>query len=375
MAPSARPRSLLQQKEKARKMKLRKAEKTQRCTCVTCLYTRKIRRRTQRGFRENKEVDWLLKRFRLYHERDKWFDIMYAAIRHCEGSPWNHLSKASTKNFRELFSRCNFDLAFHEEARFFASERDPEAADVTAVLDHTLVETAMENGIYWSGKHGTYGLKFAIVITMQGTIIRVVGPVIGRVHDFKHCKFPEMMGFPLLRHYENDVILADSGYQGVTGPHVLVPFKKSKNKRRTPAQSLFNRRFNRYRARVEHTIGCLKQRFKLFSKTSIVHRPTRNTDGQYAQDDVMIGCFFKLACLLQSRASIIANRRYQKYATCNSAFWRDRASRLPKHLPAFPVRGAPCGCKCFPQMSYEDGYAEIFSKMAENGEDFPVLQD
>lgn len=368
------------EKHRVNKIKRRLELKTDRCNCAVCNYTRKIRRRRTRKFRDEEEIDWALKCLKLYHDggRDKWFEVMYSAIKYVEGTTWRHLPSASARKFTDMFSLVNFDKAFNENARFTPTEREPDAPEITAIFDHTFIECANTNGMYWGGHHKAYGLKFLIVITPQGSIIRVVGPIVARITDFTHCKLPEVGGAPVVNHFENDVFLADSGYQGSFEKHVFVPIKKNQGvlnsntnlKERTEEQQQYNKRLDRFRARVEHSIGCMKQRFTLFSKRSIVQRD-KVVDGRRVQDDFLIGCFFKLACLLHSRQCILSNRKYPKYATCNSSFWQKKVSRVPKHLPPLLPKGDPCTCDCFPRKGYAEVYDTLFDTMIANGEQLP----
>ncbi len=105
---------------------------------------------------------------------------------------------------------------------------------------------------YQSGKHRKFGVKYLVCITLQGTIVRVVGPFAGSTHDFRCMKTEQMNGCPLTTQYANDQWIADGGYQGVNADHVATPVRRNPGQELTPQQEVFNNIIQRYRARVEH---------------------------------------------------------------------------------------------------------------------------
>lgn len=220
--------------------------------------------------------------------------------------------------------------AFNPEIRWQVSETEDNLPGFTALLDHTFCQMNTKDPFYRSGKHDKHGVKYLVLTTLQGTIINVVGPFPGSRHDFRCMKTSVINGSPV-PHYVNDKWLADSGYQGANAVHVLVPWKRDQNcEELLPMHAKTNEIIQRFRARIEHTFGCTKNRFFLFGMKSRLKSADKH------------GQLFKLACLGQNILQQAANRVYKKYDSCfNKQIVHGR--RLRK-----VVRGNACPCLIFP---------------------------
>lgn len=80
----------------------------------------------------------------------------------------------------------------------------------------------------------------------------------GSTHDYKLFKNSNNFINP------NDIILADSGYQGLQKIHknTIIPIKKNKNKRLSKEDKVHNHDLSKIRIRIEHVFSWLK-RFKI----------------------------------------------------------------------------------------------------------------
>jgi hypothetical protein len=310
-----------------------------RCTCDKCKRRSAARKRHQRAA-ERSVFTFLLQRLKLDVSQQP---AIKDAIAMCKSAK---LDAKRIAELRRVLIRCEDTLnttAFDEFMRFQPCERDPLQPHVVALFDHTLVQTSARDAKYCSGKHNMQGIKFLVVTSIQGTILRVVGPVPGSVHDYTHCKFDEVGGHPLPVHLENECCLADLGYVGCGGKHVRLPEKKPCNQDYTEEQNLWNRTIAKFRARVEHTFACFKRRFSFFAAK--IHL-FRTSNGQREQDDQLIGCLFKLACLYQAFTMHNGNVAFSKYQTCCNSYFREH----DKH-PKYPDLGKLCNCRVFPTLN------------------------
>lgn len=272
---------------------------------------------------------------------------MQLALDFCEGVPLKKL-KQPQQTFEYLAEQTltTIDSAFCEKWRFEPCEREASSTELTAIFDHTLVETGTTDPAYWSGKHGAHGVKFLTVTTLQGTVINVIGPIPARAHDYKHCT---MIGHVFNVPNTADKLVADLGYIGSDTRTVITPFRATKFGLH-PLRNKFNKRVAVYRARVEHTFANIKRRFTAFAGSSAtsLRRP-----GNQIQSDRVIGFLFKLACLAHSHHAHFGNRAFSKYRTCCNRYWRTH-STAPNYPPAgdvvfgtniFPTAEAVCAAK------------------------------
>jgi len=103
--------------------------------------------------------------------------------------------------------------------------------------------------IFFSGKKKKHTIKYEIGVNIiNGFIHWIWGPVPGTIHDFK---IVELSGI-VESLEENERILGDKAYVG--NDCIITPLKKPQ----TEIEFAFNSVINRWREKVEHTIGRLK---------------------------------------------------------------------------------------------------------------------
>lgn len=90
----------------------------------------------------------------------------------------------------------------------------------------------------------------------------------GSVHDFKLCKESLLLLYVL-----SVMILADSGYQGISEYHAcsLIPIKKKKNQELSDAEKSFNKELSRRRIVIEN----INAKIKVFKIMSYPYRNRR----------------------------------------------------------------------------------------------------
>jgi hypothetical protein len=255
-------------------------------------------------------------------------NVIAAALKQAKGcSPRDSGMAKQVNEMLKSIEPALDNVAFNPEIRWQLQEREDHLPQYTAIMDHTFCEIATKDPNMRSGKHEKYGVKYFVMTTLQGTIFKVIGPFPGIRHDFRTLKSTVVGGSPV-PHYENDRWLADGGYQGSNAQHVLVPFKAKENEKVVGEMAECNEIIQHFRARVEHTFGCTKNRFFLFARKARTRSFAKH------------GQLFKLACLAQSILQQHANRVCKKYDACHNP----QRGKLSDLCP----RGNGCTCNIFP---------------------------
>lgn len=106
---------------------------------------------------------------------------------------------------------------------------------------------------WYSGKKKRHTIKAEIITTEAGRIVSVSKSAPGTVHDITIRR----RGPPLPK---NARIYADSGYQGYQNDHpsLEIPYKSSKKHPLTKDEKEYNHALSRFRVRIEHSIGRMK---------------------------------------------------------------------------------------------------------------------
>ena len=115
-------------------------------------------------------------------------------------------------------------------------------------------------------------MKTQLLVSLESQVIYGIGSAKGKTHDFKMLKDSEL-------HIPSGVrILADSGYQGIKDIHVSsrIPIKKTKGKKLTKRQKLYNHLLSKKRIIVENMI----RRCKIFRITKNVYRGKHKNHGK-----------------------------------------------------------------------------------------------
>lgn len=335
-------------------------QKKDRCTCRKCMDGHNERKRASYAF--NKTLyDTLVVKLGLTAAD---IPVLRSLVSHLEGTPLKHCARA--REHKKLLQRIagKLDSPFRECWRFQECEREPTFRPSTAIFDHTEIELVWKDDAYKSRKGFGYTMKFLCAVTMQGAIIRVVGPFPGRMHDFQTCKFPAFDGNLFHAHFSFERWLADGGYVGVRGDHVLVPHKKPPKKPMPQGDDDYNKDFAKLRARVEHTFACFKGRFRMFAS------PIRE------KDPIVISQMFKLAAMIHGLDTHAQNKTFSKYRTCNNIWWREH-DHHPDYTAVYgdettasgevrPLRKPrPCNCRSFPSLGdASEKIKEKYSKAA-----------
>lgn len=111
---------------------------------------------------------------------------------------------------------------------------------------------------YFSRKH-IYSLKVQCVCDRHLRIRHLVLGYPGSVHDARIYNNCDLAKNPNKFFSENQWIAGDSAYK-LTGT-VITPFRVNASSGTEERRMKFNRQFSRYRIRIEHTYGLLKERF------------------------------------------------------------------------------------------------------------------
>ena len=142
-------------------------------------------------------------------------------------------------------------------------EAEPLLWRVVGIVDATELEVGRprsndEQRQFYSGKKKKHTVKFQVVVRpVGGRIMHVFGPEPGSIHDirvFDRSGVADMM-------HRREVILADSGYQGLESRNVncVIPRKKPRNSERSEEDSAYNTMISRHRVLVENVIGLVKE--------------------------------------------------------------------------------------------------------------------
>lgn len=146
---------------------------------------------------------------------------------------------------------------------------------------------------HFSGKKRCHTIKTEVILNSENKIVHVSESVPGTKHDFQLRK--ESLKIP-----DKDVILADSGYQGLQKIHknTYLPYKQLPGARLTDEQRSYNRELGRDRIAVEHKFAEMKT-FKILSYTY------RNKKRRYNEKFRIIAGIVNLKCEMRgvSRAS------------------------------------------------------------------------
>jgi hypothetical protein len=110
------------------------------------------------------------------------------------------------------------------------------------------------NGRSKENTYGKYGIKYTVFCQITtGEICAVMGPEPGRISDIQGLRNGETIG--ILSELNDDIILADKGYQG--HPKCLTPVKGT-------CISPYDEVFNEILASVRILVECVIQRLKIF---------------------------------------------------------------------------------------------------------------
>lgn len=316
-------------------------QKKRGCTCRKCMDNHNTRKRASYSFNKNLYTT-LLPILRLQAAD---IPVLRSLVLHLEGTPLKLCPRA--REHKKLLERITIPLEspFREHWRLQPCEREPTFKPATAVFDHTEIQVVWKDKAYKSRKGFGYTMKFLCVITMQGTIMRVIGPFPGRMHDFQTCKLPGFDGNLLHHHFTFERWFADCGYYGVRDSHVLLPHKKPKNQPLPQEHELYNARHSRLRARVEHTFACFKRRFKMFASPIAEKNP------------LVISGMFKLAALIHGLDNHEQNVKSGKYRRCGNRYWKthdehpDYTDVLELDEESGKLQAIPCNCKTFPNIN------------------------
>lgn len=137
----------------------------------------------------------------------------------------------------------------------------PDFADVvTDATEQQRQRPTRRQRRWYSGKKKRHTIKTQITANTQGKVLQVSGSYPGRVHDYRIFRHEGTAGAlpPACFHF------ADLGYDGAYGDYpdrtMILPFKRRRNHRRlTPFERRFNRWQARVRIRVEHVLSRMKK--------------------------------------------------------------------------------------------------------------------
>lgn len=178
---------------------------------------------------------------------------------------------------------------------------------VVAIIDGTLQKNARpvyNQRLGFNGWKCMHCLKYHAVLSPDGLVIHVYGPVDGRRHDetvFKQSGLSDL----LEKHFwsptgEPLYLYGDLGYS--VGPHILCPFKGPVL---TPEQKAFNYRMSRVREPVEWIFKEVNQQFEFL-------------DFSRSQKILLTPCalFYMVALLLCNAHTILHNPQIPQYFSC-----------------------------------------------------------
>jgi len=132
-------------------------------------------------------------------------------------------------------------------------------------------ETQKKQRAYYSGKKKRHTLKTQVIVTPTGTILIVkIGK--GKTHDFKLFKQSKEA-----KRVSGKVVLADSGYQGITKicKNAVTPYKRKKNTPVTLEQKQANNNLSSKRIIIEQ----INAKIKTFKITKYPYRNRRKRFG------------------------------------------------------------------------------------------------
>ncbi|BET37608.1 transposase family protein [Spiroplasma ixodetis] len=103
-----------------------------------------------------------------------------------------------------------------------------------------------------------FSIKFEIIYDFFNKKIVDIFADNGKVHDFQILKNSN------LEFSEKTIIIGDLGYQGIQNiyKNTISPIKKTKNKKLTKQEKIYNKIISKIRIKVEHVFVLLK-RFKI----------------------------------------------------------------------------------------------------------------
>ncbi|KIJ25049.1 hypothetical protein M422DRAFT_145348, partial [Sphaerobolus stellatus SS14] len=141
---------------------------------------------------------------------------------------------------------------FTSFARAFTAKGSP-FPFLAGLIDGTLQKNARpvhNQHLLYNGWKRIHCLKYHAVLSPDGLVIHVFGPIDGRRHDetvFKESSLADL----LEKHFwtpagELLYLYGDAGY--LVGPHIILPYKEPVL---TPQQEVFNREMSRIREPVE----------------------------------------------------------------------------------------------------------------------------
>ena len=127
----------------------------------------------------------------------------------------------------------------------------------------------------YSGKKKRFTNNTTVIINKDGVIVGVSDSAVGSTSDITLLrespmpfgKWTELMKDISTPNDDRIMIWVDKGYQGIgkdfPGSDIMIPHKRTKNRKLTTEQKQHNHIVNRTRVLVEHTIGRLKRHDKI----------------------------------------------------------------------------------------------------------------
>ncbi|BET37769.1 transposase family protein [Spiroplasma ixodetis] len=99
-----------------------------------------------------------------------------------------------------------------------------------------------------------FSIKFQIIYDFFNKKIVDIFADNGKVHDFQILKNSN------LEFSEKTIIIGDLGYQGIQNiyKNTILPIKKTKNKKLTKQEKIYNKIISKIRIKVEHVFAWLK---------------------------------------------------------------------------------------------------------------------
>lgn len=131
---------------------------------------------------------------------------------------------------------------------------------------------------YHSGKKKAHTIKTQIITNRKGLILHASDSSPGRPHDYKYFKQTKV---PKWLEKNPDIkAYGDLGYQGVNKDYpkadFVIPIKRSKNKKLTRSEKIFNTKHSKKRITIEHTFAYLKK-YRILAETY------RNSKERYSE--------------------------------------------------------------------------------------------
>lgn len=123
------------------------------------------------------------------------------------------------------------------------------------------------NGRFYSTYKKNYAVKWQITCDMNKKVRQFLGVLYGSIHDATVFKTTRIYTDPHLFFNEKEYIIGDSAYP--LSPTCVTPYKVNTRFVTQEHRRLFNKKISKYRVRVEHCIGEIKNRFPSLNKLPI----------------------------------------------------------------------------------------------------------